>query len=168
MRPFILAISLSLSLGPLLSFGQTDIKIDQIRNYEGFSFGSTPDTYGKDLKLDLVISYGLKYYKYVGKSPREIHEYKIADINVGFREDLLEYVDFYFNKLNKTDFQLLYDKLCSEFGRGKFLTVTNEPGVVQAAEWKGEKTWVQLYRYNEDAIDSDDRKKTVLMISDLN
>jgi len=157
--------TLLLSSFPGVSQDKTDI--DSIRSFRGFSFGSSSDEYGKNLKLDLVISYGLKYYKYIGKSPKEIHGYKIADGNVGFRDDVLEYIDFYFSKLDKDDFELMYAKLCSEFGNGKRLTVTNEPGVVQAAEWKGDKTWIQLYRYDENANDSDDRRKTVLMISDL-
>ena len=147
--------------------GQGNTKIDDIRSFRGFTFGSPPDQYGGDLQIDLIISYGLKYYKYMGKEPSRIFDHKIVDANLGFRNDKLEYIDFFFSKLVEEDFNQLVSQLSNDFGEAKILERTDEQGVVQAVEWKGVKTWVQLYRYDNTANDDQDRRKTVLMLNDI-
>ena len=150
------------------SLGQTNTKVDQLKGFKVFTFDSTPEEYNGNLRLDLTISYGLKYYKYTGKEARDIHGFKASDINVGFRDDRLEYIDFYFKKIESSNFEELFAKLSETFGTGEKLENPDEKGVVQAVEWKGKKVLIQLYRYDDTANDTEDRNKTVLMINDPN
>lgn len=146
---------------------QESTKIDRVRSFRGLAFGASPEQCNGDLKLDLTISYGLKYYKYRDKALSDIFGFKIFDANLGFRHDQLEYIDFFFNKLDEQAFDNLSTKLSDEFGLPKILEKVDEQGVVQAVEWKGLRTWVQLYRYDNTANDVQDRRKTVLMISNI-
>ena len=41
--------------------------LDHHQNFYGFEFGTGAEAFDNDLKLDLTISYGTKYYKYIGQ-----------------------------------------------------------------------------------------------------
>uniref|UniRef100_UPI00404B9539 hypothetical protein n=1 Tax=Fulvivirga sp. TaxID=1931237 RepID=UPI00404B9539 len=143
------------------SWAQQSADIDKITSFHNFEFRSSPESLPGKLTLDLTISFGVKYYKYNDKDLKELYGNKIYDINLGYRDDLLEYVDFYFQRLNQADFDRMKDELVNQYG--DFLIIEAvEQGVEEAIRWQGNIVTIDLYRYGNEAIDLIDRNKTVL------
>ncbi|MEQ8576856.1 hypothetical protein [Fulvivirga sp.] len=143
------------------SWAQQSADIDKITSFHNFEFQSSPESLPGKLTLDLTISFGVKYYKYDDKDLKELYGNKIYDINLGYRDDLLEYVDFYFQRLNQADFDRMKDELVNQYG--DFLIIEAvEQGVEEAIRWEGDVVTLDLYRYGNEAIDLHDRNKTVL------
>lgn len=142
-------------------WAQQSADIDKLTSFQNFEFGSSPESLPGKLTLDLTISFGVNYYKYEDKDLRELFGNKIYDINLGFRDDLLEYVDFYFQRLNQADFDRMKDELVKQ--HGDFIIIEAvEQGVEEAVRWEGKVVTIDLYRYGSEAIDLHDRNKTVL------
>ncbi|MEM9391105.1 MAG: hypothetical protein AAGA02_11560, partial [Bacteroidota bacterium] len=99
-----------------LSESYSQNNIDETSSFMNLNFGSSPSQVEGSLELDLTISYGLKYYKYRSKNHREIYGQKIDFINLGFRDDKLEYIDIYLSKPGAADFQAIIDSLEYDFG----------------------------------------------------
>lgn len=146
-----------------LGYSQSFDKVDQTRSFLGFSFGSSPENIKGSLQLDLIISYGVKYYKYKGPLLKQLYGYKPSQITLGFRDNQLEYLDVYFNKLDKDEFSVLLSQLQKDYGPSSSFD-TEERGVVEAEEWLGENLIMQFYRYDNTAVDHDDRNQTVLTL----
>jgi len=143
------------------SWAQQNAGIDQLTSFHTFEFGSTPGSLPGKLTLDLTISYGFNYYKYDHKDLRVLYGNKIFDINLGYRDDLLEYVDFYFQRLNQAEFDNMRVDLVKQYG--DFIVIdAAEPGVEEAVSWEGSVVTISLYRFGNEAIDLLDRNKTVL------
>ncbi|HNP18438.1 MAG TPA: hypothetical protein PKL31_08405 [Fulvivirga sp.] len=138
--------------------------VDNITSFQNIAFDSSPESQNGSLDLDLIISYGLKYYKFKSRELKEISGFKIHAINLGFRDDKLEYMDFYFKKLSSDDFTTLRTSLEREYGYAKEIEPI-EVGVVQAVTWAGDNVTLNLYRFESDANDLEDRNKTVLAVS---
>ncbi|QSE98075.1 hypothetical protein [Fulvivirga lutea] len=157
-------------LGILLSahnHAQVFQNVDDLQSFENISFSSSPEDLPGDLQLDLIISYGLKYYKYSHSSLDEVFEFKTSDINLGFNNEKLEYMDFYFPDLNNLDFDELRNKLEVRFGSATIVDAI-EKGVTNSVQWKGQRVTIDLYKYGEDVIDTNDQNKTVLAFTLLN
>lgn len=140
-------------------------KTSSFREFNGFSIGSHTENYQGDLQLDLTISYGTKYYKYAGKLLRKYRGLKVHDINLGFHEDRLIYVDLYFKRLDDNAFEYLLEQLTSDFGE-PVMFMALDKGVLASYEWKENGLTTQLYRCNDEASDHADRHMTVLAISE--
>lgn len=143
------------------SWAQQNEDIDKITFFHNFEFRSSPESLPGKLTLDLTISFGVNYYKYDDKDLKELYDNKIYDINLGFRDDLLEYVDFYFQRLNQADFDRMRDELVKLYGDFIIIEAV-EQGVEEAVRWEGNVVTIDLYRYGNEAIDVHDRNKTVL------
>ncbi|MEM1409092.1 MAG: hypothetical protein AAGG59_20065, partial [Bacteroidota bacterium] len=112
LRKFILC-----SIVFLISYcGYAQKKLDEIASFYGLKFGAHPTDTDGNLQLDLTISYGMKYYKYRNKRLKEVYGQKIDFINLGFRDDKLEYIDIYLSKPGAADFQAIIDSLEYDFG----------------------------------------------------
>jgi len=135
------------------------------KHFNGFIIGNSVDAYAGDLQLDLEISYGTKYYKYAGKLLRKYKELKVHDINLGFHEDKLIYLDLYFKHLDDNAFDYLLEQLTLDYGESVPFTALDK-GVISSFEWKEKDLTMQLYRYNDEASDHADRQMTVLAISE--
>ncbi|ELR70714.1 hypothetical protein C900_03487 [Fulvivirga imtechensis AK7] len=144
-------------------YSQSFDHVDQTRSFLGFTFGCSPESIKGSLQLDLVISYGVKYYKYKGPLLKQLYGKKPSQVTLGFRDDQLEYLDVYFNKLDKGEFSLLLSHLQTDYGMSTPFN-TAEQGVVGAEEWLGENLVMQFYLYDNTAIDHDDRDQTVLTL----
>lgn len=143
------------------SWAQQGADIDNLTSFQGFEFRSSPESLPGKLTLDLTISFGINYYKYDDKELRELYGNRIYDINLGFRDDKLEYVDFYFQRLNQADFDRIKDELVKQYGDFIIIEAV-EQGVEEAVRWEGNIVTIDLYRYGNEAIDVHDRNKTVL------
>ncbi len=139
---------------------------DDLYDFHGFTFGMAPDDLPGSLQLDLTISFGLKYYKYRDKSVQTLYNRKVYDINLGFRDDQLEYIDIYFNKLDQEAFDTFRNQLEVRFGSSTLIDAV-EPGIINAVQWDGNEVTIDLYRYGDEPIDNQDKNKTVLAISRL-
>ncbi len=145
-------------------FAQKFKSVDDITSFQNIAFGSSPESQNGSLDLDLIISYGLKYYKFKSRELKEISGFKVQVINLGFRNDKLEYMDFYFKRLSSDDFSALRMSLEEKYGLAKEIEPI-EVGVVQAVTWAGDKVTLNLYRFEEEANDLEDRNKTILALS---
>lgn len=145
----------------LESWAQQSADIDKITSFHTFEFQSSPESLPGKLTLDLTISFGVNYYKYDDRDLRALYDNKIFDINLGYRDDLLEYVDFYFQRLNQADFDRMKDELVKLYGEFIIIEAV-EQGVEEAIRWEGKIVTIDLYRYGNEAIDLHDRNKTVL------
>lgn len=144
------------------SSAQQIADIDKLNTFHSFEFRSTPESLPGKLTLDLTISFGVKYYKYDDKDLRELYGNKIYDINLGYRNDQLEYVDFYFQRLNHGDFNNMKEELVKQYG--DFLLIeAMQQGVEEAIRWENNNNVIiDFYRFSNEAIDLLDRNKTVL------
>lgn len=147
-------------------YSQGFAQVDRSQVFNGFTFGSTPESIEGRLQLDLTISYGVKYYKYYGRLLKSVYNYKTSQVNLGFRDEKLEYLDVYFNKLDATQFADLLSHLQRDYGPSVAFK-TEERGIIEAVEWRGEHIVMQFYRYDDTAVDYDDRNQTVLTVSQL-
>lgn len=143
---------------------QSFAELDSTQTFYEIKFGSSPESIKGQLRLDLTISYGTSYYKYSGKLLKYIEEFKTDEVNMGFHEDKLIYIDAYFSKMNETEFEELQNRLEKRYGTSAEFTAIDR-GVVNSVEWKGKNLTMQLYRYGDQASDAADRNKTVLAIS---
>lgn len=143
---------------------QSSASLDTLVTFQGFSFGSAPNDVKGSLKLDLTISYGLKYYKFSSNRHKEIYGLKVHDMSLGFRNDELEYIDIYYNRLEDEDLENLIVQLENEFGESKTVDAI-EKGVIESYRWSGKDTTIDLYRYGNDVISAEDKNKTILAIS---
>ena len=157
----ILIVLLTYSMGTEQLLAQDN---SELKSFKIFEFGSSPNDVNGRLQLDLTISYGLKYYKYKSKNFKELYGQKIHDINLGFRDDQLEYIDMYFAKLDLDGFNDIREGLDLELGNSNRFEAV-EKGVIASFRWKIGETTIDFYQYNDEAIDLDDRNKTVLAIS---
>ncbi len=137
---------------------------NSFHHFQGFELGSNIDAYKQDLQLDLEISYGTKYYKYAGRLLKKYKGLKVHDINLGFHDDELVYLDLYFNRLDDNAFEYLLDQLTLDY-REPVLFTALDKGIIASYEWKEKGLTMQLYRYNGEALDHADREMTVLSIS---
>ncbi|MEO0556030.1 MAG: hypothetical protein AAF149_22795 [Bacteroidota bacterium] len=119
-----------------LSESYSQKHIDEIPSFQNLSFESSPSHIEGNLELNLTISYGLKYYKYRSKNYKEIYGLKIHFMNLGFRDDKLEYLDIYFSKLTAADFQVIIDSLECCFGESENFEAV-EKGIIEAIRWQG-------------------------------
>lgn len=142
------------------TYGQKKLAQNSFFN---LSFGATPQEVAGKLELDLTISYGLKYYKYKDKRLKVLYGQKVHEINLGFRDDQLEYIDIYFAKFEAADFQTLTDSLIKDFGQPLSFEAV-EKGVIESVRWKDDNTTLDFYRYGSNAVDMDDRNKSVIAI----
>ena len=157
-------ILILLIVGLQYGYAQKNNSDKSFSQFYGFSLGSTPETFAGDLQLDLEISYGTKYYKYSGKLLRKFKAIKVHDINLGFHEERLIYLDLYFKRLDDNTFDYLLENLSQDYGEPiEFEALYS--GIIASYEWKEEGLTAQLYRYNDEASDLADRHMTVLAIS---
>lgn len=147
-----------------VSYAQNFDTVDSTQTFQELEFGSSPESIKGQLKLDLTISYGTSYYKYSGKLLKFIEEFKTDDVNLGFHEDKLIYIDAYFSNMKETEFEELQARLEKRYGKSAEFTAIDRD-VINAVEWKGKNLTMQLYRYGEEASDFADRNKTVLAIT---
>ena len=148
-------------------WAQQSADIDKLNTFQSFEFRSTPESLPGKLTLDLTISFGVKYYKYDDKNLRALYDNKIFDINLGYRDDLLEYVDFYFHRLNHGDFNNMKEELVKQYGDFIVIDATQQ-GVEEAVRWEGNNNvTIDFYRFGNEAIDLLDRNKTVLAATNL-
>ncbi|MEM1408039.1 MAG: hypothetical protein AAGG59_14760, partial [Bacteroidota bacterium] len=85
-------------------------------------------------------------------------------INLGFRDDKLEYIDIYLSKPGAADFQAIIDSLEYDFGPSVNFEAV-EKGVIEAVRWQDEGTVLDFYRYGSETVDIDDKNKSVIAIS---
>lgn len=162
MKTLATTLALIITLGSVCAQSFSQLDEDQV--FHELKFGSSPESIKGQLRLDLTISYGTSYYKYSGKLLKYIQEFKTEDVNLGFHDDMLIYIDIYFNKMSITEFDELKDRLEKHYGPSSQFTAIDR-GVINAIEWKGKNLTMQLYRYGREASDFADKNKTVLVIS---
>lgn len=159
-----LLLAFIFSISVYSSYGQEFTKLDHQREFHGFRFGSSASQYDNDLVLDLTISYGIKTYKYKGKSLKKFEGFKTHDINLSFENDKLNYLDIYLKKLSDEEFDILLKRLENKYGPSISFNALDK-GVTTAVTWKGNRITLQLYRYNENTIDVYDQNMTVFTIT---
>ncbi|MEM9855926.1 MAG: hypothetical protein AAF843_01140 [Bacteroidota bacterium] len=145
-----------------VTFGQHTI--DDQKAFFSLELGSSPEELNGHLQLDLTISYGLKYYKYRSKDLKTIYGLKVHEINLGFREDKLEYIDIYYDKLDHDEFESLISYLETSYGSSVEFQPA-EKGITEAVRWQGKTTVLDVYRYGSEVIDQEDKNKSVVAIS---
>ena len=160
MKVFVLILLLVVARS---SHAQEFNKLDSSKNFQGFVFGTSAEQYN-NLQLDLTISYGTKYYKYKGRRIKEFFGFKTHQVNIGFDNDALHYIDLYFKNLDQEAFDLLLQRLQYVYGEATEFGALDK-GVTQALEWTGDHLVMQLYKYNSEAPDFDDKNMTVLIVT---
>ncbi|MDX1628537.1 MAG: hypothetical protein R3345_07545, partial [Fulvivirga sp.] len=98
---------------------------------------------------------------------KRFYGFKTYEINLGFNQDKLNYLDIYFRKLDDEEFEYLLQQLEKDFGEATPFT-PRDKGISEALEWRGDHLKMQLYRYNQDAVDHYDRNMTVLAVMGIN
>ena len=116
-----------------------------------------------NLKGVLQISYGQNYYLYLGDDQDVFYGLKVRKVNIGFYKDKLNYIDYYFRKLDNLAFAALLEMVSQDYGIADKIIDPADDGIQESYRWKGERTYLQLIRYGSNSIDWDDRNMTVLV-----
>ncbi|MEO1052895.1 MAG: hypothetical protein AAFX87_19830 [Bacteroidota bacterium] len=151
------------SFTALISNAQNLQSLDQQNGFGSFSFGDDVNDYKDDLKLDLTISLGqkeIKYYGYQGKELKTVYALTSNQVNLGFENGKLFYLDIYFKKLGDGEFQELLKQFEQAYGTSTEIEPMDQ-GAVEAYNWIGSIVEMQVVRYDQSAAE-EERNMTVV------
>ena len=158
MRIILLAL---LSTLPIISFGQVK-SLDEEYKFGPFKFGQDLSRWEDKLKGTMQISFGQDYYLYTEQDQEIFYNLKVWQVNLGFYKDKLNYVDYYFRKLDDFAFDALLEQVSTDYGIPDKIIDPDDKSIIETYLWREEKVMLQLIRYSKDANDWDDRNMTVL------
>ncbi len=144
-------------------FGQT-LELSEYRKLDRFVLGSPVDQFEDQIRLDVSISYGQDYYIFTGKEPDVFLGLRIRQIKLGFFDDLMNYIDFYFRKPDDAAFASLKENLTTMFGIPEEAEDADESGLLEAYRWTDDDLILHLKRFGPYASDWDEQNMTILVL----
>ena len=127
-----------------------------------FKFGLHVSHFGDQITSDVRISYGQEYFIYNGPDADTFYGLKVLKTDLGFYRDSLNYIDFYFRKLDDASFASLKNLMLDDYGEPAVMDNADENGIIEAYRWISGDISLQLKRYGMEASDWGDRNMTVI------